>query len=162
MLRRNARALVDHRDRIAPGLPPHRRRLPRLQSNLSALHAVAEGVLHQILEDLNELVAVGADDGRTREAPDMEASTGVSCERFERIAHVIEHVVEVDAAARRNVGIHLEARERESSASIRRVMREACSAMMARKRSRALGSSLAVPCSVSMKPRSEASGVLSS
>ena len=41
-------------------------------------------------------------------------------------------------------------------------MRLACSCMMSRKRARASGSSRAGPCSVSMKPASEASGVRSS
>ena len=41
-------------------------------------------------------------------------------------------------------------------------MREACVFMMARKRPRACASSRAVPCSVSMKPESAASGVRSS
>ena len=43
-----------------------------------------------------------------------------------------------------------------------RAMRRPCSRMMARNRSRALASSRAEPCSVSMKPSSEASGVRNS
>ena len=53
-------------------------------------------------------------------------------------------------------------RESDSRSSIRRAMRVACVFMMARKRSRAVTSSRAGPCSVSMKPESAASGVRSS
>ena len=53
-------------------------------------------------------------------------------------------------------------RDSDSRSSISRAMRVACPCMMARNFSRAAGSSLAVPCSVSMKPSSAASGVRSS
>ena len=53
-------------------------------------------------------------------------------------------------------------RDSDSRSSISRAMRCACSRMMPRNRSRASGSSRAGPCSVSMKPSSEASGVRSS
>ena len=53
-------------------------------------------------------------------------------------------------------------RDSDSRSSISRAMRVACARMMPRKRSRAAASSLAGPCSVSMKPDSAASGVRSS
>ena len=53
-------------------------------------------------------------------------------------------------------------RDSDSRSSISRAIRVACVCMMPRKRSRALASSLAGPCSVSMKPDSAASGVRSS
>ena len=53
-------------------------------------------------------------------------------------------------------------RESDSRSSTRRAIRRACSAMMARKRLRARGSSRAGPCRVSTKPSSDARGVRSS
>src|SRR5215831_5765734 len=53
-------------------------------------------------------------------------------------------------------------RDSDRRSSISRAMRVACAFMMSRKRSRACASLRAEPCSVSMKPDSEASGVRSS
>ena len=53
-------------------------------------------------------------------------------------------------------------RDSDSKSSISRAIRIACVCMIPRKRSRALGSSLAGPCSVSMKPDSAANGVRNS
>ena len=71
------RALVDHRDRIATELPAKRRREPSLKVDLAALHAIAERVLHEVLEDLDELVAVAAHDGRAGEPSDLQIAARI-------------------------------------------------------------------------------------
>ena len=53
-------------------------------------------------------------------------------------------------------------RDSDNRSSISRAIRVACACMMPRNRSRALASSLAGPCSVSMKPDKAANGVRNS
>ena len=125
------------------------------------LRAVLDGVLHEVLEHLHDLVAVAADDGgrgkrRRRACRRIRGQAARAC-RGHDPARRSGRRGRSAADARR-----ISTRQSDSSSSIRRVMRSACSAMMARKRSRAAGSSLAAACSVSTKPRSEASGVRSS
>ena len=82
MLRRDPWSLIDHRDGITSGLPADRRRLLGLQANLGAFCAIAQRVLHEVLEHLHQLVAVGADDGRAGKASDDELAAGFAGKRL--------------------------------------------------------------------------------
>ena len=84
-----------------------------LEPHLATLHAVAQRVLHEVLEHLNELVTVAADDRRAGKASDLEVAAGFAGDRLERVADMIEHVVQIDEAARRHVGVHLDAAQRK-------------------------------------------------
>jgi len=60
MLRRDAGPIVDHRDGVAPGLAAERGDVLGLDLHVAAALAIFERVLHQVLEYLEQLVAVAA------------------------------------------------------------------------------------------------------
>src|SRR4029453_7992981 len=73
MLRRDAWPVIGHGDRVAPGLPPKGGNVLRLDAHLPAPVAIFQCVLHEVLQDLKELVAIAPHDCRPRAAPDLEA-----------------------------------------------------------------------------------------
>src|SRR5262245_7118991 len=83
MLRRDAWAVIDHGDRVAAGLPPKRGNVLRLNAHLSAAVAIFQRVLHEVLQDLKELVAVAPHDRRPGETSDLEAEAHLAGERVE-------------------------------------------------------------------------------
>ena len=64
--------IVDHGDGVAARLASERGDVLGLDPHMAAPLAILERVLHQVLQHLEQLVAVAAHDRRPREAPDLE------------------------------------------------------------------------------------------
>src|SRR5215831_17568320 len=90
MLRSNTWSVVDHGDGIAPRLPSKRGDVLRLDAHLPAPVTVFQRVLHEVLQDLKQLVAIAAHDRGTLEASNLEAEAHLAGKRIQRILGVVQ------------------------------------------------------------------------
>src|SRR5262249_48816390 len=75
--------------------------------------AVLYGVLDEVLEHLDNLVAVATDNGRLLEPTELDRGPGLAGDRLQRLDHMGHGLVEVDTLGGRQVLAHLDAGERQ-------------------------------------------------
>src|SRR5205085_5432068 len=97
MLWSDAGPVIRHRGDEA-GRAPAAGRLAR-DCNIDAPTrlAVLDGVLHQVLEHLDDLVAVAANDGGLLQPAELDRSPRLARDRLQALDHVCPGFVEVDA-----------------------------------------------------------------
>src|SRR6476619_7828865 len=86
MFGRDAGTLVDDGDGVAGALPAMRGQALRLQPDLAAIGTVFQCVVDEILQNLNQLITIAADNGRAAEAFDLDAKLIRFGQRFKRVA----------------------------------------------------------------------------
>src|SRR5262245_20377278 len=71
---RNPRTIIADRQHEAGSTPPALSLVGDLHPDPSPGFAVLQGVLNEILQELDDFVAIAADDGRRRQLPQLDAS----------------------------------------------------------------------------------------
>src|SRR5262245_50563913 len=96
VLRRNARAIVADRQDKAGTTPSPARLMGNLDADVASGFAVLQGVLDEILQELDDFIAIAADHGRRRQLPHLDASAGGGGDRLQGLDDMAGRLIEVD------------------------------------------------------------------